>query len=69
MARYTFLYRDAANYKFPFTRETSLNLSVGQEITIEELGISTVEFFSEIVQYPYDSELDHNILEVIAKLN
>lgn len=69
MPRYTFLYRDGANYKFPFTKDVEKNLSAGEEITIEELGFTIPQFFTEIVQYPYDPEIDHNIVETIGKIN
>lgn len=67
------LYRDAANYKtsFDHTVDTkdypeAQDLKVGSEIEMGQYGtLSQDEFFeSEIHEYCYNDEYDHNLLDI-----
>jgi hypothetical protein len=62
-----FLYRDGANYKYPFTAEvkTKTQLNVGDEIDYKvDLGISQSTFHSKVVKENPDEEIDHTFLTV-----
>ncbi len=72
-----FLYRDGGNYKWNFTIEISetklkeIETKKGSPLFEEsevfydsDLGITQEDFHKER-GYPYDDEIDHNILEVV----
>ena len=72
------MYRDGANYKTHFTHEIDLkafpkakSLKVGDEILMGEYGtLPESEFFnSEIHEYEYNEQDDHNILEITEILD
>lgn len=72
----TFEYRDAANYRWSFTVSITdeklkqldkkyKHLVEGTELNYDtDLGI-TQEEFHEKRGFPYDDEIDHNIIEVL----
>lgn len=72
------LYRCGSNYKTYFKHEIDLmvypeakNLAVDDELTMGQFGTMTKEEFfgSEIHEYDYDTDLDHNLLDVTEILN
>jgi len=69
--RVLFLYRDADNYKFAFTRivSTDTSLKLEDEVEYERLGFDRDTFHEEVVGYPYDDVSDHNLLEVVEVEN
>jgi len=72
--KYELQYRDASNYKFRVSAEINKELKVrtdtedGDMVTMEQLGYTQEEFFDEFIHYPIDTEVDHNLLEVIGVL-
>ena len=65
---YTLLYRDAVNFKTTFNHESDLHLEVGQQITLEQLGVKPVDFYGDVTGNSFDDEFDHDFLEVL-KIN
>lgn len=65
---YTFLYRDAVNFRTTFNHDSDLRLEIGQQITLEQLGVKPVDFYGVVTGNSFDDEFDHNFLEVL-KIN
>lgn len=61
------LYRDGANYKneYLFDLPEGKTLKVGDEVPSTIFGISEQEWYDNYLPGEYDSEIDHNLLEVL----
>ena len=62
---YDIMYRDGGNYKKFFRGQFAEGVVKQEEdeVTMEESGMTVGEFF-EFMGWSYDSDLDHNLLEV-----
>lgn len=65
---YDMLYRDGANYKKWFRAEIKKEVQIGDEIRMEESGLTKGEFF-DYMGWQYYPDYDHNFLEVVGISN
>jgi|GEM_PF-5154091 hypothetical protein len=61
-------YRCGGNYKTSYVMfiPVGKQLKVGDDVTVNDFGISDEKWYNELLPGKYDAELDHNILEVLA---
>ena len=64
---YDMMYRDGANYKQTFRAEIDdPDKQPEDEMYMEDAHMTVGEFF-RFFGWPYDPDIDHNILEVLGK--
>ena len=64
-------YRCGGNYKTNYIMliPAGKQFKVGEEVTVNEFGITDERWYGELLPGKYDAELDHNILEVLEIRN
>ena len=65
---YDMQYRDGSNYKKWFRAEIKKEVQEGDEIRMEESGLTEGEFFDHM-GWEYCPDYDHNLLEVVGVSN
>ena len=65
---YDMQYRDGSNYKKWFRAEIKKEIKEGNEVKMEESGLTEGEFFDHM-GWEYCPDYDHNLLEVVGVSN
>jgi hypothetical protein len=65
---YDMQYRDGSNYKKWFRAEIKKEVQGGNEVKMEESGLTEGEFF-EHMGWEYCPDYDHNLIEVVGVSN